>query len=309
MIAMNTRRCRPGFTPLVGQAFQPDIVPERQAGKPDLRRAFTLIELLVVIAIIAVLVSLTAAAVQKVRSRGVEVQARSEIGQLETALAACRTDFSLDAVPSRLVLREDGRYDRAGPNRALYPQTITLLQKMFGRGFNTAGRYDWNGSGTLEGGELVLEGQHCLVFFLGGIPTPPGGTDGCTGFGTDKANPTAPGGTRHGPYYEFKANRLRRDANGFFIYLDPWRKQPYAYFSATKAGNDYTRDCPTLRVVPYFDLSRRFLNPNGNQILSAGPDKVFGPGGMWDPAAGYAGGDGADDLSNFSQSPLGVRQQ
>jgi prepilin-type N-terminal cleavage/methylation domain-containing protein len=280
--------------------------PPRRAARPG----FTLIELLVVIAIIALLVGLTTAAVQKVRLRGPEVQARSEIAQLETALGSCRADLGLDVVPSRLVLREDGRYRSLGPNQAEYPKTVAVLQKLFGRGFNAYGPTDWNNNGRIDPGELILEGQHCLVFFLGGIPTAPGGTDGCTGFNTNKATPAAPGGTRSGPYFEFKSNRLRRDANGFFAYLDPWGGRPYAYFSATKAGNDYRDDCPALGLAPYFDLSRRFLNPNSYQIVSAGPDKDFGPGGQWNPATGYGSGNaGSDNLSNFSQNALRAPQQ
>jgi prepilin-type N-terminal cleavage/methylation domain-containing protein len=271
---------------------------------------FTVIELLVVIAIIAVLVGLTAAAVQKVRVRGPEVQARSEIAQLETALGSFRTEFGLDVVPSRLVLREDGRYLSSGPRAADYVKTVGLLQKLFGRNFNVNGRVDWNNDGVIERGDLVLEGHHCLVFFLGGIPTAPGGTDGCTGFSTNKAAPAAAGGARFGPYFEFKSGRLRRDANGFFAYLDPWGGQPYAYFSATKAGNDYANDCPALGVRPYFDLSRRFLNPNSYQILCAGPDKEFGAGGQWNPATGFGSGNpGSDNLANFAQGPLRAPQQ
>jgi prepilin-type N-terminal cleavage/methylation domain-containing protein len=278
------------------------------------RAGMTLIELLVVIAIIAILTSLTAAAVMKVWGAGPEVQTRTEIGQLETALVACRADFGLDAAPSRLVLREDGKYNANGPNKADYPRTIAVLQKMFGRNFNVYGRYDWNGNGTIEPGEFVLEGQHCLVFFLGGIPTAPGGSDGCTGFNTDKTRPASPGGTRFGPYFEFKTNRLKREtkaaARDFFVYLDPWERQPYAYFSATKAGNDYTDDCPSLGVRPYLDLSARFINPNGYQVLSAGPDGKFGPGDKWDPKKGYGpASPGSDDMSNFSRTPLGAPQQ
>lgn len=273
------------------------------------RSGFTMTELLVVIAIIAVLVSLTTAAVYKAMSRGDHVLARTEIAQLETALAACRADFGVDVLPSLLVLREDGLYQANGPLRAQYPKTVALLQKLFGRNFNVAGAYDWNGNGKIDSGELVLEGQHCLVFFLGGIPTAPGGSDGCTGFSTNKANPATLGGTRLGPYFEFKSPRLKRDATtGMFAYLDPWEGQPYAFFSATKAGNDYTADCPTLKVKPYFDLSRRFLNPTGFQILTAGPDRKFGPGELWNPLQGTKDLVGMDDMSNFSASPLGMPQ-
>jgi hypothetical protein len=271
-----------------------------------------LIEVLVVVAIIMILISLTSAAVFKALGRGNQVQARSEIALLESALALCRSDLGLDVIPSFLVLREDGQYQLAGPYQAQYPKTIALLQKMFGRHFKVGSPHDWNGNGIIDQGELVLEGPHCLVFFLGGIPTPPGGTDGCTGFSANRANPTALGGTRLGPYFEFKSNRLRRETSGlardFLVYLDVWEAQPYAYFSATKAGNDYTADCPSLGIRPYFDLSRRFLNPNGCQILCAGPDRQFGPGGLWNPAKGYTSGPGVDDLSNFSATPLGIAE-
>jgi hypothetical protein len=53
------------------------------------------------------------------------------------------------------------------------------------------------------------------------------------------------------------------------------------------------------------------MNPNGYQIISAGRDSLFGPGGSWNPAAGYttAGSPGLDDLANFSQTPLGGPQK
>jgi type II secretory pathway pseudopilin PulG len=54
------------------------------------------------------------------------------------------------------------------------------------------------------------------------------------------------------------------------------------------------------------------LNPNTYQIITAGQDGLFGVGGLWNPATGYAPGTvpnpGADDLANFSKSPLGKPQ-
>jgi len=72
----------------VGQAFQPDAPPRRgQAGKPDLRRrAFTLVELLVVIAIIAVLMTLTAAAVMRFTGVGLASATKTDLGKVNTKL-------------------------------------------------------------------------------------------------------------------------------------------------------------------------------------------------------------------------------
>ncbi len=47
------------------------------------------------------------------------------------------------------------------------------------------------------------------------------------------------------------------------------------------------------------------------QIISAGPDKKFGPGGEWTPGAGpwAPAGVGADDIGNFNFGyPLGARE-
>src|SRR4051794_31015672 len=94
------------------------------------RVGFTMIELLVVIGIIAVLVSLTAAAVMKVMGQGSKTETRVEIGQLETGIASTLTDLGLGFVPSYLVLREDNAYD---PGNAEHRATTSLLQKMFGK--------------------------------------------------------------------------------------------------------------------------------------------------------------------------------
>jgi hypothetical protein len=119
---------------------------------------------------------------------------------------------------------------------------------------------------------------------------------------------------RWGPYFDFKTNRLQATTN-FVRYLDPYGTQPYLYFACTtNAGNNYNTNPPDTNVQtngqlvqPYY-FGSTFFNPKGFQIISAGADATFGPGGSWDPTKGYAPGHGVDDIANFSRSMLGVQQ-
>jgi len=299
-----------------------------------------LIELLVVIAIIAVLVSLTAAGVMYVLGRGPDIQTRSEIGELEAAIASAKSTWNVPFLPSRLVLYEDMSY----PNRnvAGHPEQTSwvFLTKAFGKSAIKQGSLiDWNGNGTIDKPQngFILEGEHCLVFLLGGIPTPPGGAPGCQGFSTNPANPAdIKSGTRPA-FFEFKGARLRvGHPGGFLVYTDyygtgtnPWGTpgMPYVYFSSGRAGNDYNiapplgPDCPSVLsgnakpgvdppVMPFIDPNKRFINPNGFQIISAGADGKFGRGGLWNPVSGTVNDPfGADDMANFSPNKLGKSAQ
>ena len=165
------------------------------------------------------------------------------------------------------------------------------------------------------------------------------------GFSTNSANPLLQGGTRKGPFYpNFKSNRLvpalyldpikkKYVATGFYQYQDPFESgpnapgQPYAFFSSYgggATGNDYNTnninaktaslgDCYTLPagstvakgLLPYFDTNQKFYNPNGYQIISAGPDLAFGPGGLVNSKTGDSTANGTgDNLTNFSGGRL-----
>jgi len=332
--------------------------------RPSRRTGFTLVEILVVIAIIAVLVSLTMAAVMKATGAGTRAQTRSEIGEFEASLKAMGQDLGNPSyLPSRLVLKEDGRYDKRSADHV---KTMAALTKMFGRhvigtfpnpptgnanvdnviGGNATSvpvQIDWNGSGSIDTGrEWILQGPHCLVFYTGGIPV--NGVP--SGFSKDPKNPAAPGGQRYGPYFTFKPKRLVFDSSAnsnarfFPVYIDPYDKMPYLYFSNNGAGNDYNKlttttmlngtttatgpDCTTsvstltlnVQVMPYLTDASNFVNPKGFQIVSAGADLQFGlpwsgtpPTLQWTPAIGYGGrAPGADDIANFSKSPLAGAQ-
>src|SRR5262249_22687578 len=71
------------------------------------RAGFTLVEVLVVVAIIAVLVSLTAAAVFKIYGEGDKLVARNDISNLAAAIEAFKSDRKVEWLPSRFRLRED----------------------------------------------------------------------------------------------------------------------------------------------------------------------------------------------------------
>jgi general secretion pathway protein G len=290
------------------------------------RPGFTLIELLVVIAIIATLIGLLLAGVMKAYGKVPEVQTRTEISQLEAALAAFMSDYQLsDPPPSVLVLHEDMNYGAT----AVEQQSLQFLKKTFGRTLGTGGVIDWNGDGAANG-PWVLEGEQCLVFYTGGIPTVAGGVPGCLGFSTNNANPASnPLGKRNGPYMTFKTNRLKvltnKAGTPWFVYLDAYQSDrsalgktlggvPYAYFSSTGNNNsgygaNGGLDCTTIGAAAYRDAAGIFMNSNKYQIISAGADGQFtGTAGVWNPASGATGVD-ADNQANFSAKLLVAGQQ
>jgi prepilin-type N-terminal cleavage/methylation domain-containing protein len=279
--------------------------------RQDRRGGFTLIELLVVI-------GLTTAAVMRYYVKGPEALCQSEISALSNARSSFLTEFKVAYMPSRIRLRENGAYNMSD---LLDRRSAAFLQKMFGPRFNVATARDWNNNGTMND-VLELEGQACLVFFLGGIPTrtdPPG----CLGFSTDPTNPVGvdaagnplAGVARIRPFFEFRSNRLSRtapNAANLFVYQDAFgRGMPYAYFSSGRAGNDYANDCPSLLPNgPFRESAARFINADGFQIISAGTDGQFGDPATFSMVVGYNGArPGADDLANFSQRKLGVAPQ
>jgi prepilin-type N-terminal cleavage/methylation domain-containing protein len=308
----------------------------------NLRLAFTLVELLTVIAIIAVLIGLTTAAVQKVRVRTLEVRNRHDISQMQIALDAFKVKYGVDYVPSRIVLREDGLY---GTNSvpaiaALEVESLAYLKKVWPRLATpgTAGfaGHDWNGDGAItpgDAGAFLLEGDQCLVFFLGGIQR--GGV--CMGFAVDKQYPARAGTNTEPILFDFPTGRLkifmpnpptRSPYHASFI--DQYGQMPFAYFSSW-GGQGYNRyastmgsDCNTLGLasngvglLPYYEmvngvLTSKAQNKDSFQIISAGYDGVFGYGGGFDAkvGAGLAGpgiSPGAsDDLTNFHPTVLGA---
>jgi hypothetical protein len=241
---------------------------------------------LVVIIIILILMSLLLVGINKIWIYVDEVKTGSEINQLAQACELFKSTYGRYP-PSRIRLYENCAYtNRNGPignfDADLERYSLEYLSAIF-PGINltpTANGgtgQDWNGDGAITagaGGIWDLEGDECLVYFLGGLPrctgTPGQGLISLIGFHTDKANPiqpitnagvSRPGSTRSGPFYEFKQDRLRVNNgptpatmpgrpfthpvtnvarnNRLPVYLD-YYGVPYAYFLAMDGGtNNY----------------------------------------------------------------------
>ncbi len=282
----------------------------RQLKAKRRRGGFTMVELLIVITIIAILMALSMGAIFKALARANEVRNRHEIGLLDTAVTTFTTEWGPSYIPSRIKLSETCNYPDRGTPGTLDADSVAFLNAMFKRIDLSKGKQiDWNGDGNI-GGDWVLEGQECLVYFLGGVPSatdPPA----CTGFSTVVTNPCKPGGERKNSLYDFNNKRLRRSPKnqGFLVYLDTYNQQPYAYFSPGKS-NYNAGDCASLGVGPYYEniSSNVFLKPNHCQIISAGPDGKFGPGGIpWPivPAPFGKTNPVVDDQANFAERTLG----
>ena len=160
------------------------------------RPGFTLIELLIVMLIIAILMSLLLSAYSKVIDLGNSTRNMGEIKQLETALVNFTATYTQvpGPPPSRIKLCSLlSQYDMT---QALDRDSVVYLRAMFpgiekGTPWTSTG-IDWTGcGGTLP---VTLEGDQCLVFFLGGIPIS-GSTPGCAGFYSDNTNPALLTGT------------------------------------------------------------------------------------------------------------------
>jgi hypothetical protein len=263
----------------------------------------------------------------------------NDIRQLEGALANARTYFKMhnEEFPSKLMLCKSYAEYVANRGKPHYVYSLALLQRIFPLLWRTpptqaSPAYDqnWDNNG-MKGGPIILEGDQCLVFFLGGIPSAPDKSPTCLGFSAIGRKPADTSSlSRIGPFYDFEPDRLvsLHPDNRFFSYLDAHRKQPYAYFSSNNTRNGYNKwfrprknpasDCSRLGVWPYAQALGRtpdYLNPSGFQIISAGADGKFGPGTdftrespfTWTPAtADRTPANGKDDQNNFFRRLLGT---
>ena len=268
------------------------------------RSAFTLVELLAVITIIGILVALTTAAVYKVTLKTTQVQTSNDISQLGTIHRGFQDGVREHPyIPSHIILCQNATdYNTSAADQVA---SKAYLYRLFGKRLWSNGAVNWTGNTTSY--PVTLNADQALVFFLGGIPAAGGNLQG---FSADATNPAnfATTTSKKGPYFNFQTTQLQLKSNGFYVYLDPYRTgKPYLYFSSNRAGNDYElfgSEASAYGVSAYKDAnSGRFINANGFQIISAGRDGLFGPGGSWNPSAGYGPQvAGTDDQANFSRA-------
>lgn len=219
------------------------------------RAGFTLIELMVVVIVIGILIGLLLPVIAGAVRTANNAATQAEINQLAQALASFKSNYG-DYPPSRVYLSEAGvfpvgtttQHVNGDPNDLtvgqLAQRSLAAMRKFFPKVIfsSTLGTpppnvgatfwYDYNGNGVLDN-DYILQGDECLVFFLGGIPytDPATGTFAMTGFGKDPSNPftnniaTDPRApyngqpnamyspNRQSPMYEFNGGRLFLDPN------------------------------------------------------------------------------------------------
>jgi type II secretory pathway pseudopilin PulG len=293
----------------------------------------TTIEILVVIAIIAILASLIGGGVILALRKGPEAQTRYDLQQLQVAVEKFKTDFGIYPPSSIRLYPSASLYSSSAVDQAslLY---INKLWPNIGNFTNIA----WAGPGhPISASGVTLEGDQCLVFFLGGVPRDASGALSSQGFSLNPTNPaslnaaSAADMQNRKKYFEFDAGRLfiRPNAlnnlfpsyNDFFGIANS-RKQPYLFFSSYGRPNGYNTmatggvipDASSLSVVPYVQTKAPatvYYNASTFQLISAGADGQFGPGGVWTPANASTYGSttkGGDDMTNFYDRMMGVTQ-
>lgn len=280
------------------------------------RNAFTLVELLVVIAIIAILMALTVGVMSKVYVYLDEVKVVTEVNRMSESCQLFKTTFGRHP-PARIILCETGSaystlISGGGVQGQLAAYSAEYLSNIFPGISFTGNTFDWNGDGAIAG-NWVLEGEECLVYFLGGMRSNLGVP---VGFNTDKTRPTLiTSGARLGPFFQFEIDRLAASpnnalsGNNFQVYKDVYGTA-YAYFlprtpgmnnyfhpgapqltGGTAAEQQFLSDCYRLtgNYVPLWQQALpagtpttiSYFKGDTFQIVSAGKDKLFGCGGQW----------------------------
>lgn len=228
------------------------------------RSAFTLVELLVVLVILLLLVGLITAGVSKALEKAKITRNKNEIQQLSIAVENFKKKFGFYP-PSRIILvKKFADYDQLrtpGPSawNQLIDDSIQYLTRMFPR-MDTTQSMEWTTDAWVPGFQL-LQGDQCLVFFLGGLPDLDPGTmiiRNVLGFSSNPMNPTSPTTERIGPFFEFDSRRLVS-----------WRPQP-----TLGSGGVYAYRQQSLRFPSYLD-THGSIDPGSNVIVSGAPYAYF----------------------------------
>lgn len=302
---------------------------------------------MIVIAIIGILASLATVGVMKVLERSKMVTARIEIGQLEAAVSAAKLDLgNVDELPSVIYLVKNipdfvnpaYLMGESAAQKTIRDKTWLTIQKVFGRNVGKnkiTNNYFYPTSTTPPGTDfnnpviinwpctdkVIIEGMEAYMFWLGGMYTSTNGKYSFSGFSTDKRDPCETNASkRKGPYFDFDSSRVIAGTN-HLSYVNSWGGE-YAYFS-NSFYRAYLPDTGTPvnlvtktggSLLPYKN-GNVFFNAKTFQIIGSGQNQMFGPGGLigtgWTPGSGkYAiDADGYDDLSNFSSTQLGKKDE
>ncbi len=237
-------------------------------GTVQKRNAFTLVELLVVIAIIVLLMAMTLGVMTKVWQYTDESRTQVDISKLAEAIGQFKGQFGR-IPPGKIILCENPlEWNQIMGGSILPPPASGLTPAQFAQlgassveyltsifpGINLNVPINWNGSpSAVPDPYIILEGEQCLVYFLGGMRY---NSSGPTGFNTDKSNPTAQTNTqRLGPFFDFKEERIERTtfpATAFYPTYKDHYGTPYAYFAGRNASaNNYPNAyLPTNAAVP-----------------------------------------------------------
>ncbi len=272
------------------------------------RAGMTLIELLVVIAILALLMSLTIAAVMKLIGKGPEAQNKARITLIDKAV----TNFTASTALGNVGYIPTGRIDlipgsptfgqvvgpfRLRPSYADTDFEAQYFKQVFGRYFN----HTATGLPTAD-----LDGNQTVTFFLTG-----GTVTNFEGFST---NPQARFTPKQSPseerigFLKVTPKEYTIAPNGQAWLVDRFGN-PFAIFTGgSKGRGNYNGQSFTITnskgqqttVRPYIEGGKP-VSPDGRQIISAGNDELFGPGGNW---VGRSSIEAKDDQSNFSHLPL-----
>lgn len=171
----------------------------------------------------------------------------------------------------------------------------------------------FGGAGMTVNAATTLNGDQCLVLFLGGRHS----SAGCEGLSTNPRNPFESGGDRKPTYFVFRTERLFQRTGGtqFYSYGDGWHQpggntnRPYVYFCLDKVANPdlhaFAADGAST-LYPFKDADgAAFINRGSFQILSAGKDRLFGNTRNW-PFTSLASvhANSMDNLANFSNGVM-----
>jgi len=269
---------------------------------------------MIVIAIIGILASLATVGVMKALEKGKMVAARTEISQLEAAIAAAKQNLGgVDYLPSAIRLYSTPA-GFAG-DTALGVPTANFLTKAFGKAWQSNTSCPWMGASYTGSYPVTMTGMEALVYWLGGVRDSSGIFQGFS------SNPAAPWGIGNasyklkGPFYEFDSVRvLNNTSTTRPTFVNNWGGA-YAYFFssdyASFVTSPYSSPTGGGAISPLLRTPTTFYNPKTFQIISSGPDQTFGSGGAHAPGAGtYAiSAPGYDDLANFSSTQLGKKDE